>query len=114
MAAEKQSADSPIEYSIYLYELPNGKGRKNQWEKHSTTEDMDAALREAEKLFQSGQYKKVEVKKKYEEEKTGRKIDMTLRVFEAKEKRDYSLVLFILLAIVGGVGAFALTFLLGG
>ncbi len=103
----------PIEYSVYsLKAAPQGEGNDNDPEKHLTTEDMDQALREAVVLFETGKYSKVEVKKKYFEEKTGRTIEMTLREFEAKEKKDWTLFLLIVLSVACGAGAFALTFFL--
>ncbi len=112
--ANRKDNSQPIEYSIYTYDFPQGEDRKNSWEKQLTTEDMDEAIKKAEGFFGSGDYLKVEVKKKYFEEKTGRTIDMTLRMFESREKKDYSLYIFIVLALVAGIAAFGLTFFIGG
>ncbi len=102
-----------IEYSVYtLLAVPPGQENKNEQEKHLTTEDMDAALKQAVLLVRSDKYQKVEVKKKYFEEKTGRTVEMTLRAFDAGEKKDWSIALFLLLALACGAGAFALTFFL--
>ncbi len=109
----KADDQQPIEYSIYTLEaVPPGQTNNNEWEKVSTTEDMDKSMADAQQLFSSDIYQKVEVKKKYFEEKTGRTIEMTLRLFEAKEKKDRSVMLMVLLAVGSGVAAFALTFFL--
>lgn len=106
-------AQQAIEYSVYTLESsPPGEENKNDPEKHSTTDDMDASLKEAAVLFNSGKYRKVEVKKKYFEEKTGRTVEMSLRLFEAKDKKDYSLILLVLLAVACGAIAFSLAFFL--
>jgi hypothetical protein len=102
----------PIEYSVFTREMPSPGEKEGAPERVKTTEDMDEAFKDAKKLFLTGKYKTVEVKKKYFEEKTGRRIEMTLLSFEQKKKKDVSIVLFLVLAMVCGIAAFALTYFL--
>ena len=110
---QQQNQSQPIEYSVYTLEaVAPGEKNNNELEKQKTTEDMDEALKDALVLFQTEKYQKVEVKKKYFEEKTGRTIEMTLRSLEAGKKKDWSMVILVIASIAAGAGAFALTFFL--
>lgn len=99
--------DQSIEYTVYTFDHD-----AKRWQKHEMFDQMDRALQAAEKLFNSGKYQKVEVKQKYFEKRTSRNIDMSLKVFEGKVKRDFGLVAAILFAALCGAAAFAVTFFL--
>lgn len=111
MTDSSSNSSQPIEYSIFTQEFSEEKDKPASLEKQQVTEDMDAAIKDAETLFASGKYLKVEVKKKYFEEKTGRTIEMTLRAFEGKEKKDYGIALAIIAAVLCGAAAFGITFI---
>lgn len=101
------SQHSQILYTIFTVDMPPmGKAAPAPKENQSTA-DMDQALKQAESLFATDSYLKVEVKKKYAEEKTGRLIEISLKSFERKAKKDYTLILFTTLALLGGIAAFA-------
>ena len=90
---------------------PKQKG-DNSWKKHATLEDMGKAMSEAENLHQTQKFQKVEVKKKFFDQKKNRTVDMTLKIFEANPKKDYTVLIAVILAVLGGAGAFAASFFL--
>ncbi len=109
MPPGKQSSE--ITYTVYGVEHP-ASGQKPQGEQslHATA-DMDAALKQAQASFESGKYLLVDLKKKYHEEKTGRIIEMSLKRFESRPKKDLGVALFLILAVAAGGAAFGLTLL---
>ena len=108
-----QAQTAGIEYTIYTFDMPTAKQKSdNSWKKHATLEDMGKAMAEAENLHQSQKFQKVEVKKKFFDQKKNRTVDMTLKVFEANPKKDYTILLVSLLAVICGIGAFAASFFL--
>lgn len=102
-----------IEYSVYIYHYPTGQssgGDAPKWEMTKTTDSMDQALKAAQSLFDSRRYQKVEVKKRFFDEKNKRNVDMTLKMFEGKARgKPVGTGLWLLLAISCGVGAFGAT-----
>ena len=108
-----QAQSAGIEYTIYTFDMPLPKQKSdNSWKKHATLEDMGKAMSEAENLHQTQKFQKVEVKKKFFDQKKNRTVDMTLKTFESKPKKDYTTMLLVILAVFGTGGAFALTFFL--
>lgn len=108
-----QAQSAGIEYTIYTFDMsaPKQKG-DSSWKKHATLEDMGKAMSEAENLHQTQKFQKVEVKKKFFDQKKNRTVDMTLKIFEANPKKDYSVLIAVILAVLGGAGAFAASFFL--
>ena len=74
-----------IEYNIYSYS--NDDSPRARWQKCGSADQADSAIVHAESLFNSGQFKKVEVKQRYFDLKTQRNIDETWRVFEQEKRR---------------------------
>lgn len=108
---EAQSAG--IEYTIYTFDMPKQKQKgDNSWKKHVTTDDMGKAMSEAENLNQSGKFQKVEVKKKFFDQKKNRVVDMTLKTFESKPKKDRTILFAMIFAVLAGAGAFIASFFL--
>lgn len=108
-----QAQTAQIEYTIYTFDMPKAKQKgDNSWKKHSCVDDMVRAMNEAETLHQTQKYQKIEVKKKFFDQKKNRTVDMTLKTFESKPKKDYNMLLLILLAVLGTGGAFAASFFL--
>ena len=102
-----------IEYTVYTYGQAGVDDKKSaKWEKHNTKTEMAAAIAEAEKLYKSGKYKKVEVKQKYFDKKKNRNLDTTLKVYEHGKKREINIVMILLFAIVCGAIAFGVTYVL--
>lgn len=111
-ASQTKEDDQSIEYSIVAFYHPKLK-KDTESELVDTITDMDAAFRQADKLSGSGDYYKVEVKKKYIEPKTGREIDMVLKVFEYRQKKPLSLGVILAMTLLAGGIAFGLAFYLG-
>ncbi len=109
--ANGKDQEQAIEYTI-LTLAHTGEQSDAQWEKIEVLTDMDKALAQAQKLLATGKYSKVEVKKKFFDEKNNRKIDMTLRMLEAGKKKPLGTWVFVVGALLCGVGAFALTYFL--
>ncbi len=108
-----QAQTAQIEYTIYTFDMPTPKQKgQNSWKKHSTSMDMGKVMVEAENLHQTQKFQKVEVKKKFFDQKKNRTVDMTLKIFETAPKKDFTTILLILLGIVGCGGAFAASFFL--
>lgn len=106
----EQGKEEVIEYSVYVYHHPvNKKEGQNDWEMLDQTTNMDEAMKMAEGYQESGDYQKIEVKKKYFDEKNNRKIDMTLKVLENNPKQAIGFGLWVALAAAAGIGAFGLT-----
>lgn len=109
--AQAQSAG--IEYTIYTFDMPVPKQKgENSWKKHSTSEDMMKAMTEAESLHGTQKFQKIEVKKKFFDKKKNRVVDMTLKTYESKPKKDFTILIAVTLALIGGIGAFAASFFL--
>ncbi|MFN3826090.1 MAG: hypothetical protein ACK4NR_00520 [Micavibrio sp.] len=69
-----------IEYNVYSYS--NDDSPRACWQKCGTSDEAQSAISQAKDLFRSGQYKKVEVKQRYYDNRTRQNIDETWRVFE--------------------------------
>jgi len=82
-------------YIIYSYDKST-QNQLNRWQRHSVKTEMIDAFKYAEALFHSGQYHKVEIIKKFFDQKKNKKSDMLLKTFESKELSvlDYSEVFF--------------------
>lgn len=109
-AAAQQEQDQGIEFSVYTYEKAKASGDQTKWHKQGTQTQMADAISAAEKLFNSGQYSKVEVKQKYFDKKQNRNIDVTLKVFqEKKQKAEVNVFVILLFAVACGAAAFTAT-----
>ncbi len=108
-----QAPAAQIEYTIYTFDMPKPKQKgANSWKKHATLDDMSKAMNEAESLHGTQKFQKIEVKKKFFDQKKNRTVDMTLKVYESTPKKDYSVLIFIIFAAICTGGAFAASFFL--
>lgn len=99
-----------IEYSVYTFDGKSNGKRKASWQKKMTSENMQEALQEAEKLYESKQYGRVEVKKKYYDPKNARTVDMSLKIFENKPKKPVGLTTILAGGLICAVLAFLITY----
>lgn len=107
------AATAQIEYAIYTFDKTDQKAKgDSKWQKYATLDDMVKAMAEAQSLLESRKYERIEVKKKFFDQKKNRTVDMTLKVFESVPKKDYGTAIALLIAAASGAGAFALSFLL--
>ena len=111
--SQVQAQSAGIEYTIYTFDMPKARQKgDHSWKKHATLEDMVKAMNEAETLHQTQKFQKIEVKKKFFDQKKNRTVDMTLKIFEANPKKDYTIAIVAGMALLCGIGAFAASFIL--
>jgi len=82
------SASMPeTEYSVYVYLYPEDiESGYTDWEMRAVTGSIDDAVQQAQALFDTRDFKKVEVKKKYFDIKYSRVVDATFKVFQDKRR----------------------------
>lgn len=108
-----QTQAAQIEYTIYTFDMPVPKQKSsNSWKKHATLADMGQAMTEAQSLLETRKYQKIEVKKKFFDQKKNRVVDMTLKTYETTPKKDFTTVIAVVMALLGALGAFAASFFL--
>lgn len=110
--ARESSKAANIEYTVYTFQRDSGAKGQERWQKQNSTSDMSQAMQQAESLFASGSFCKVEIKQKYTDPKNNRVVDMTLKIFEGKVKRSLGAGAMAGLAALGGVLAFGVTYFL--
>lgn len=64
------------------------------------TDNMEKAMSDAQSLHDSREYIKVEVKKKYFDQKNNRTVDMTLKVLEGNVKREMGVMTILAISFV--------------
>ncbi len=107
------SPETPAEYTIYVFEEKQ-RDSAARWEKRdSVGTDMERALSEAASLFDTGRYRRVEVKKRALDPKTGRQADVAVRVLQKKSRRPAVPTLIVVIAILCGLAAYGLTSCIG-
>jgi hypothetical protein len=111
-AARESSKAANIEYTVYTFQRDSAAKGQERWQKQNATSDMAQAMQQAESLFASGNFCKVEIKQKYTDPKNNRVVDMTLKIFEGKVKRSLGAGAMAGLAALGGVLAFGVTYFL--
>ncbi len=74
-----------IEYNIYSYS--NDQSPRACWQKCGSAPHAESAVIHAENLFNTGQFKKIEVKQRYYDPRAGRNVDETWRVFEQEPQK---------------------------
>ena len=113
-AAKGPPAEQPmqgIEYTINVLKKPaSGDKSAPKWEKNSIKADMQIALQQADKLLASGDYLKIEVRQKYFDKAKNRNVDMTLKMYDAPQKKSVNVLMFLVIAVVGAAAAFAGTY----
>ena len=94
---------SQPEYAIYTFE-PAERGRK-VWTRHAVWPDMHAAIGQAEQLYASRKFVKVEVTKKFFDNRRHRMVNSTLKVFETPKGLAARTVFYSALTVILGFGA---------
>ena len=117
LAREKlqpKPSESP-EYSIYIYHHPaNHLDGWNDWEKRSVTQDLRQALKEAEALYASKKFEKVEVKEKSYDQKRDQAVDKTLKIFKPQDEKATAVLVKAVGLFVLSVAALFIAAKLGG
>ncbi|HEY8192263.1 MAG TPA: hypothetical protein VIG74_07545 [Alphaproteobacteria bacterium] len=111
MNASHQAA-AREEYTVYAFEQDSS-GRKipRRWLRKDTHEDVSAALDQAKTLYGTGQYPRVEIRRKYFDTRCNRHVDMT---FKTLGRRQRSVMMGFVAGAVGalacGVAAFTVAY----
>jgi hypothetical protein len=83
LRARAKRRDPSVAYSVYIFHRAAHQNDNHiTWEKRHTTSSMRVAYRKAEKLFNSNEYERVEIKKIFFDHKAARKIDKTLKIYK--------------------------------
>jgi hypothetical protein len=86
------------EYAVYIYHYPARKEADiHNWERKNTTTNKTEAIREAEELYASRDFQKVEVKKKFFDPRYKCTIDQTLRVYGEGAEASLQPAVFVIL-----------------
>lgn len=105
---------SEPEYSIYVYhyacDIEEG---YTDWEKIGVTSCIQDAVNQAQNLFDTSDFKKVEIKKKFYDTKYQRVVDATYKVFQDKKRVSRRSGIFTLFGIscIAGLSVIALPFI---
>lgn len=75
-----------VEYAIYIHHPANDDRRACSWERAATMNCRNAAVREAQKLYRSRKYSKVEIKRSMFDRTRNRRQGDTMLVFGAEPK----------------------------
>lgn len=107
---------SEPEFSIYVYhyacDIEEG---HTDWEKIAVTPCIQDAVNQAQNLFDTSEFKKVEIKKKYYDTKYQRVVDATYKVFQNKKRISHRSGIMALfgLSCIAGLSVIALPFFAG-
>lgn len=99
------------EYSVYVYLFPEDIGSGHtDWEMRQVTGNINDAVTEAQKLFNTRNFKKVEVKKKYFDTRYSRVVDATCKVFQERKRasRRFSVMFLLGLSCLVCMGLLAI------
>lgn len=75
-----------IEYNVYTFEKSGGRAG-DRWLRHDSFFDMACAAKQAERLFATNKYCRVEVKQRYIDQRRQGGVDMTVRVYDRACRR---------------------------
>jgi hypothetical protein len=82
-ALVKARPASQPEYTVYIYHHPENQIEgQGDWEMRSVNYDLRTAISEADRLFKSRNFKKVEIKQRIRDPRTRSVTDQTLKIFE--------------------------------
>lgn len=80
--------DPSVAYSVYIFHRPVHQNDNHiTWEKRHTTSSLRVAYRQAETLFNSQEYDRVEIKKIFFDPRADRKKDKTLKIYQYRKNR---------------------------
>lgn len=85
------------EYCVYIHHGKNHAFKK--WERASKTNDYNLALEQAEMLFHSNKYEKIEIQKVFFCKNKKKKIGQTYKIFDLNNRKKYNKTNYILTLI---------------
>lgn len=77
----RETGDAP-EYKVYVYHPDRKTAGRHHWERRRTTVNRLRAIAEAQKLHDTQQYSKIEIKKTCYDERRQCDVDTTIKIFE--------------------------------
>lgn len=104
-ASAKPTQASAPEYTIYAYHFyDERKLGYNRWKRMAVGSDSDQIVAQAEQLFQSRLYPKIEIRQKIFDSKLGAHQDKSFRVYQQKQRQDRFMVVagLVLMAALSG------------
>jgi len=100
---------APSKYMIYAYPSYDSTCiGQNRWSLLNSGHDQEEILQKAENMYQTQQYQKIEVQKKTFNNKKGKYVISTHRIFTEKSKNNYLMLATIFLLAFASVGLFYL------
>lgn len=96
------------QYVIYAYLQDDDEKKQESWKRIQTGSDPIKMKEIASDLFQSQDYKKIEIQKKYFDKRDGSQRVKTYCIFENKRQTDYFILFSVLLLSVASAGLFYL------
>jgi len=110
---EMQAFENTPEYSIYVFERPQAAHEPaKKWHRHSILKDRHHALLEAETLFQSGQYHKIEVKEKSFDAAKAHNRDTSIKIWQHTPHKNAGTIMAGCFAVFCGIIAFGATYIM--
>lgn len=95
------------EYVIYAYDYVEP-SEQDKWTRVMSSEDVESVTSQAQRLFQSQKYKRIEIQKKFFDERKNIRKAMTVKTYEKKALDNYLVLFTILLMSLASVGFFYL------
>lgn len=81
--------ESQTQYSVYVYHYPEDiEDNQTDWEMKRVTHSQVRAIKLAQKYHDTAAYKRVEIKKKYFDDKYACTIDKTMKILEPEQPRS--------------------------
>ena len=100
---------SQAQYTVYAYNFVDNENLdKNRWAKLMTGDDEKKIMIQAQDLFQSQKYKKIEIKKTYFDKKKGYNMATTFHVLEDQSHSNLLAISSVMLLVLSAVGLFYL------
>jgi hypothetical protein len=101
------SPSSQTEYVIYAYDFVEP-SEQDRWTRVMSSGDVESVVSHAENLFQSQRYKRIEIQKKFFDERKNTRKAMTVKTYEKKAFDNYLMLLTVLLMALTSLGFFYL------
>lgn len=103
------ASDHPIpEFAIYTFSIDEDQETARHWRRHDSTPDMDHALAQAQALYNTGRYERIEVRRRAFDMRVNRMTDSILRRYEDEKFLNFSMMVVLLFAAICGATAFAM------
>lgn len=98
---------SKAEYVVYAYNFVKPL-EQERWTRIMSSDDVNHVTSRAQDLFQSEQYKRIEIQKKFFDPRQNKRKAHTVKTFEKKASDNYLMLLTVLLMGFTSVGFFYL------